>query len=111
MRRWLALGLLGFLLGCREVTTEWGSTCRLYIDKVTEDCDKYEKKGGLWNQVCPGYREAIQAMKSSVPVDGTFKEKFDAVEPVCDQNLKTFNDLTKNPQDFPREAPAPGAPR
>jgi hypothetical protein len=102
MRRWLALGLLGLALGCRETTTEWGRECNAYRIKVKDDCEKHGKKGGLWNQACPGYMDAVAKMEQSVPPEGTFKEKFDAAEPQCKVNRENFEQTTKDTKDFPR---------
>lgn len=102
MRRWLVLGLLGLALGCRETTTEWGVECNTYRIKVKDDCEKHAKKGGLWNQVCPGYLDAVTKMEESVPAEGTFKEKFDLAEPLCQKNRETFEQTTKDPKEFPR---------
>lgn len=102
MRQWLALSLLCLVVGCREKATDWGPTCKLMIDKITEDCTKFGTKGDNWKNACSKYLEGIKEMKSSLPGEGTFKEKVDEADTRCNDALKVYNDLTKNPQDFPR---------
>jgi hypothetical protein len=101
MRRWLAFSLLSLGLGCREVATDWGLSCKALIEKVSDECKKHGTKG-LWPQVCPKYMEGIETMKISLPPEGTFKEKIDEADLKCTETLNTYNDLTKNVADFPR---------
>jgi hypothetical protein len=105
MRHWLALSLLCLVVGCREKTTSWGPTCTVLIEKITDECKKHGTKG-LWPQVCPKYLEGIKDMQKSLadtePNGGTFKDKVDEAETRCNDSLSTYNELTKNPQDFPK---------
>lgn len=101
MRRWFAMGLLGLALGC-EGKGDWGANCTAYRTKVRDECTKHGKKGGLWNQVCPAYIQAIDQMEASVPPEGTTQKKYDAAEDQCGVNLQKFEDLTRDPKDFPR---------
>ena len=82
-------------------STVWGTTCQFYMETVANDCDSYGKDG-LWPQICPVFLEGLQTMQSSLPLQGTTRKNFDAVELRCDEGLKQFNNITKSYQDFPR---------
>jgi hypothetical protein len=101
MRRWLALGLLSLALGC-EGPGDWGPVCNAYRTKVRDECSKHGKKGPLWKQVCDPYLDAINQMEQSVPPEGTVQKKYDAAEEQCGINSQKFDELTRDPKDFPR---------